>query len=298
MNRKTILPLSIIILSMASCQRNEKKYDASGAFEAEETIISAESAGTIVKLEIEEGQALEAGQAIGYIDSIQLFLKKKQVEEQIKAVLSRRPDIPAQIAGLREQLKNAEKEQQRISNLVKADAIPQKQMDDVNAQIELLKKQLEAQQSVLGITSQSITNETSPLEVQIEQLNDQLSKCRIKNPLKGTVLTKYAEEKEVTAPGKPLYKIADLSSLILRAYITGSQLSDVALNREVAVLVDDGPENYREYKGIITWISSKAEFTPKTIQTKEERANLVYPVKIKVENDGPLKIGMYGEVKF
>ena len=296
---KRIFYLNLIVLMLfACCNNNKYNFDASGAFETEETIISSEAAGVIEQLDVKEGQILQAGELIGYVDSTQLYLKKKQLEAQIKAVLSSKPDIAAQTAALQEQLKTAEREQLRYSNLMKGGAGTQKQMDDINAQIEVIKKQIAAQQSALGISSQSISEQTAPLKIQMEQLNDQLAKCRIINPVTGTVLTKYSEAKEVAAPGKPLYKIADLSFLFLRAYITGNQLSQIKLEQKVKVLVDDGVDKYKEHEGIISWISDKAEFTPKTIQTKEERANLVYAIKIKVPNDGSLKIGMYGEVKF
>ncbi len=289
---------AIGILFLAGCNRNTSQFDASGTFEATETIISAEAAGTIKALNIEEGEALHAGDAIGYIDSTQLYLKKRQVEAQIAAALSRRPDINSQVAALQEQLKAAQREQQRISNLVKADAATQKQLDDATTQIDVIKKQIDALESSLGITSQSINQESVPLKVQIDQLNDQLAKCRLVNPLEGTVLTKYAEANEVATPGKPLYKIADLGTVILRAYVTGDQLSQLKLNQQVKVFTDNGKDKYREYPGTISWISSTAEFTPKTIQTKDERANLVYALKIRVKNDGLLKLGMYAEVKF
>jgi HlyD family secretion protein len=295
--QRTPLILLVTALLLSSCGQNND-FDASGAFEAEETIISAEASGTIKQFTVEEGEALQAGQLIGYIDSTQLFLKKKQIESQIRSTLSQKPDIGAQIAALQVQLATAEREQKRISNLLAANAATQKQMDDANAQVEVVKKQVAAQQSSLGITSVSITEQTSPLRIQIAQLEDQLAKCRIINPINGTVLTKYAEEQEMAVSGKPLYKIADLSQIMLRAYVTGSQLPNLKLNQKVTVLVDDGPDKYREVPGVITWISDKAEFTPKTIQTKEERANLVYATKIKVTNDGSLKIGMYAEVKF
>jgi HlyD family secretion protein len=295
---KTISFFAIFAFLLTSCGNKENAADASGSFEAEETIISAGASGTIMQLSLEEGQLLDSGKQIGYIDSIQLYLKKKQLEAQIISTLSGRPDISSQLAALQVQLKTAERDQQRISNLVKADAATQKQLDDANAQIELIKKQIAAQQSALGITSGSITQQTAPLEVQIAQINDQLEKCRIINPVKGTVLAKYAEQNEMAASGKPLYKIADISSLTLRAYITGSQLAQVKLNQKVKVMVDDGKDGFREYEGTLTWISDKAEFTPKTILTKEERTNLVYAIKIKVANDGLLKLGMYAEVKF
>ena len=282
----------------ASCNNEKNKFDASGSFEAEETIISSEVTGVLKQFSVEEGQELKVGQIIGYVDSTQLFLKKKQLDAQIKAVLSGRPDAGKQLAVLQEQLKNAEHEQKRFTNLIQANAGTQKQLDDINAQIEVLKKQMEAQTSTLGITSGSITEQTSPLQIQIEQINDQLTKYRLINPVNGTVLAKYVEQSEIAAPGKPLYKIANLSSLLLRAYVTGTQLSQIKLNQKVKVFTDKNEKEYSEYEGTIIWISDKAEFTPKTIQTKEERANLVYAVKIKTENDGLLKIGMYGEVKF
>lgn len=296
---RALLFFSVAVLFfLASCNNGKNNFDASGAFETDEIIISSEATGLIEQFDVKEGQPLQAGQMIGYIDSTQLYLKKKQLEAQIKAVLSGRPDIPAQIAALQEQLKTAEREQQRYINLRKEGAGTQKQMDDINAQVEVLKKQIAAQLSSFGVSERIIIEQTAPIKVQMEQVNDQLAKCRIINPVSGTVLTKYAEEKEVAAPGKPLYKIADLSFLFLRAYITGSQLSQIKLNQKIKVLTDDGADKYKEHEGTISWISDKAEFTPKTIQTKEERANLVYAVKIKVPNDGSLKIGMYGEVKF
>ena len=296
MKLKYIIPILAVAI-VASCKNTEKKYDASGSFEAQETIISAEAAGTIKEFSVSESQELKSGQPIGYIDSIQLYLKKKQLLASINAVLSKRPDVSTQLGALEEQLLSVEKEKQRMTTLVAANAGTQKQLDDVTAQINVISKQKEALQSTLKITVNGITQETQPLYVQIEQLNDQLGKCRIVNPVNGTVLAKYVEPNEVAAPGKPLYKIADLSEIILRAYISGSQLSQIKLAQQVKVFVDDGAENYKEYAGEITWISDKAEFTPKTIMTKDERSNLVYAIKIKVKNDGFLKLGMYGEVK-
>ena len=283
---------------MASCRNNQNGFDASGSFEAVETIISSEASGVIKEFHAEEGQALQAGMVLGYIDSTQLYLRKKQLTTQISAVLSKKPDVSLQLAALREQLKTAEKEKIRITNLVKADAATTKQLDDIDASIEVIKSQMEAQKSSLNISSESISKETLPLNVQIEQVNDQLEKCRIVNPVNGTVLAKYAEANEMASPGKPLYKIADLSEIILRVYITGNQLPQIKLNQKVQVHTDDGKGGYKETEGTITWINDKAEFTPKTIQTKDERANLVYAVKVRVKNDGSYKIGMYGEIKF
>lgn len=296
---KTIhLLLSTCILLFASCSNKEKNYDASGSFEADEIIISSEANGTIKLLQIEEGQSLKSGEFIGYIDSIQLYLKKKQLLAQIKAALSKKPNIDTQIAALEEQIKTSEKEQQRISKLVKADAATTKQLDDINANIVVLKKQLLAQKSTLAIFSEGINQETAPINFQIEQVNDQIRRCQIINPIKGTVLAKYVSANEIAAIGKPLYKIANLSVMVLRVYISGNQLSQIKLNQKVKVKTDDGNGGFKETQGQVIWINDKAEFTPKTIQTKDERANLVYAVKVKVNNDGSYKIGMYGEISF
>ncbi|MBZ4187822.1 HlyD family secretion protein [Niabella beijingensis] len=296
---KTKIPaIALISIVLAACQNKKKAYDASGTFEAVETIVSSEAAGIIRVLDLEEGQVVDSGRIVGYIDSTQLYLKKRQLRAQIGTVRSGKPDITAQTAALKEQLHQAEREQQRTARLVAADAATQKQLDDAGTQVLVVKKQLAALQSSLGITSGNLEEQVVPLDVQIRQVDDQLSKCRLVNPVGGTVLTKYAEANEVTAPGKPVYKIAALNSILLRAYITGDQLPHVKPGQTVKVLVDDTGSSYKTYSGTVSWISDKAEFTPKTIQTKEERANLVYAVKIRVKNDGYLKIGMYGEVKF
>jgi len=296
MNKTIVLILSALLF--LTCSNNKNNFDASGTFETIETIISAEATGKIKQLDIIEGEVLKEGQEVGYIDTIQLYLKKKQLDMQISTTLSQLPDISTQIASLEVQLKTAEKEQQRFDNLVKGGAATQKQLDDAISQVNVYKKQIDAQKSALQITSTYFRHQTNPPQVEIEQTKDQLLKCHIINPLHGTILTKYSQVDEYATPGKPLYKIADISTIILRAYITGDQLSQIKLNQSVKVYADKGKENYNEYTGIITWISDKAEFTPKTIQTKDERADLVYAVKITVKNDGFLKIGMYGEIKF
>ncbi|MCB0700528.1 MAG: efflux RND transporter periplasmic adaptor subunit [Chitinophagaceae bacterium] len=298
MRKLILMGLVGTVLFAGACNNDKDKFDASGSFEAEETIISSEAVGTIELFDVEEGQSLKAGLPVGYIDSTQLYLKKKQLETQIDALLIRQPDIAVQLASLQEQLTVAERERTRVSNLVKGDAATQKQLDDINANVSVLQKQIAAQRSSLYKSSEGIAKEVTPIRVQIEQLNDQLRKCRIVNPITGTVLTKYAEAKEMANVGKALYKIADLSTIILRVYITGDQLSKIKLNEKVKVLTDAGDGAYKEDEGVVTWISDKAEFTPKTIQTKDERANMVYAVKVKVKNDGVYKIGMYGEIKF
>ena len=295
-NFSILLTLSIVWIF--ACQQEKKNFDASGSFEAEETIISAEASGTLLKFDITEGATLDSGQVIGYIDSVQLYLKKKQLEAQVKALLGKKPNVPVQLASLQSQLETAEKEKVRYTNLVNSGAAPAKQLDDINAQIKSLKSQIEALKSSLDISSQGYSADAAPLNVQIEQTKDQLTKCKIVNPMQGTVLLKYANVNEMATMGKPLYKIADLSTINLRAFISGDQLPTVKLNQQVKVLTDDGQGGFKETQGTITWISDKAEFTPKTIQTKEERANMVYAIKIAVENDGTYKIGMYGEVKF
>ncbi len=296
MNKTYLFLISLMVL--AGCGNGDGQFDATGNFEADETIISSEAAGKILQFNIQEGQTLKAGEVVGYIDTLQLRLKKKQLQLSAKAVMARQPDAAKQLATIREQIETAKKEKARFESLLKDDAATQKQVDDLTAQLALLQKQYDALQSSLNTTTSSLQSEVKPIEVQVEQLQDQIRKSQIINPVNGTVLVKYAEENEVTAPGKALYKIANLSDIILRAYITGTQLTEIKLNQEVEVLVDNSEGGYKTYKGVVTWVSDKAEFTPKTIQTKEERANLVYAIKIKVKNDGYLKLGMYGEVNF
>jgi HlyD family secretion protein len=283
---------------LISCSKKEQTTDASGTFEAVETIVSAEATGDIVKLDLEEGQVIKAGARVGTIDTTQLYLKKIQLQAQIAAVLSRKPNVGLQLAAYREQLKQAQRERDRIASLLKGDAATPKQLDDANAQTDIIRRQISAQQSALEIATSGIGKEALPLEVQIRQLDDQIAKSEIVNKVDGTVLTKYVELHESAVTGKPLYKIADLSTILLRAYITGDQLSTVKPGMKVRVLVDAPGGKYKEYQGLIQWISDKAEFTPKTIQTKEERANLVYALKVKLKNDGFLKIGMYAELSF
>ena len=297
MNKKTI-GLLIFSAIFASCHNSENDWDAAGAFESVETIVSTESSGTLMQFDVEEGQTLNKNQWIGYVDSAQLFFAKEELQAQIASTLSQQPDIPVQVASLYSQLADAEKNQERIQNLAKANAATQQQLDDANTQVEVYKKQIEAQKSALGVTTNTLEKDVTPLVHHIQQIDDQLQKCKIINPIHGTVLTKYAENHEVVTPGTALYKIAPTDTLILRAYITGSQLTEVKLGQKVKVRSDEGSNNYKYYPGVIYWISDKSEFTPKTIPTKDERADLVYAIKIRVPNDGYLKIGMYGEVAF
>ena len=294
---KSIHNVFLLIILLSSCSESDHPFDATGTFEAKEIIVSAEVTGTIEQFAVLEGAAVEQGEVLGWIDSTQLHLKKKQLLAQIEAILSKRPKIATQLASYRVQLETAERELKRAQNLFEAEAATLKQVDDARAQVDVIRRQMEAHRSSLDISSQGLVTETLPLTAQVEQIDDQLSRCKITNPVEGTILTQYAEAHELVTSGTPLYKVADLSYLELRAYITGSQLPLVKLNQGVQVFTDSGSGSYNEYPGTITWISGKSEFTPKTIQTKEERADLVYAIKVRVKNEGYLKIGMYGEVK-
>jgi HlyD family secretion protein len=293
----TLVLLATSAFFTLSCGGQDGEYDASGTFEATEIIVSSEANGKILSLDIVEGQQLEAGAPVGTIDSTQLYLKKRQLLTSVRGVEVRRPEYNKQIAATQQQIATQISEKARIERLVKAEAATQKQLDDINSSISVLQKQLEAQKSSLTTTTSGMSEDAAALMIQVDQLNDQLSKCRILSPIKGTVLVKYAEAGELTGSGKPLFKIADIENMILRAYITSDIITKLKLNQEVKVFADFGEKEMHEYKGTIVWISDKAEFTPKTIQTKKERANLVYAVKIAVKNDGYIKIGMYGEVK-
>ncbi len=295
-NKRKIILTGVMALLLWSCGVKQNAYDASGIFEATEVIVSAEISGKIMEFSIEEGQKLQANTFVGYIDSTQLYLKKMQLLTNVKANETRRPDILKQIAVTEQQIATARTEQKRFENLLKSNAANQKQLDDINAQISLLEKQLTAQKSTLEKNNKGITEESSGIEIQIAQIEDQLQKCKIVSPITGVVLAKYAEKGELALQGKALFSIADIENMILRAYITSGQLTQFKLGQSVSVFTDLGEKGRKEYKGAITWISDKYEFTPKTIQTKDERANLVYAVKIAVKNDGYLKIGMYGEL--
>jgi HlyD family secretion protein len=293
-----ILYLALLSLSLFACSGGNGKFDATGTFESEEVIVSSEATGKLIKFDIEEGNALKQNQAVGLVDTVQLYLKKKQLEASVKALLSKQPDIVTQLATIQEQINTVTTEKKRFENLVQSNAATTKQLDDINSQLDLLNKQYAATKSNLTITKQGLQSETYPLQAQIEQIQDQINRSIIKNPVEGTVLSRYSKQNEITSTGKALYKIANLSDMTLRAYVNGDQLGQIKLGQKVKVLVDKGSGEQKEMSGEIYWVSSKAEFTPKTIQTKDERANLVYAVKIKVKNDGYLKIGMYGEVVF
>ncbi|NUM79379.1 HlyD family efflux transporter periplasmic adaptor subunit [bacterium] len=282
------------ITLLAGCSGNNHKSDAYGNFEATEIIVSAEASGKLLAFNVEEGLTLEAGANVGYIDTVQLSLKRAQLLATRQSVSAKIANILAQIDVLKEQRRVAETDKKRLEKLFGENAATQKQLDDVNGQISVIDRQ------IVSIETQNaaVLSDVKSLDAQIAQINDQIHKSVIVNPLRGTVLTKYAEPSEVIAYGKPLYKIADLQTMFLRVYISGDQLPHAAIGQKVHVLIDETKKNNQSLEGEISWISSKAEFTPKIIQTKEERVNMVYAVKIKIHNDGRLKIGMPGEVNF
>ena len=285
-----------VLLTLSSCGKNQNDFDATGTFEATEVMVSSEASGRILSFDISEGQEVTDGSNIGIIDTVQLYLSKIQLLQSMSSVKSNRPDISKQIAALKEQITKQQTERTRVENLLKAEAATQKQLDDINSAIVVLERQLIAMQSSLQNNALSIDAQSSAIEIQIAQIDDKLSKCIISSPVTGTVLAKYTQVGELAVPGKPLFKVADTKRLYLRAYLTLVQLKDVKLGQSVTVYADFGGDNRREYKGTVTWISEKSEFTPKSIQTKDDRENLVYAVKIAIENDGYVKIGMYGEV--
>jgi HlyD family secretion protein len=295
---KQIIKLTILGFLLFSCAAKNETADATGSFEAIETIISAEATGKLLKFDINEGDEVKAGELIGYIDSMQMHLTRLQLQQSQKALLSGRPDINTQLEALQRELDNATADKQRIENLVKGNVASQKQLDDANTRIAVLQSKIAAQKSQLGTSTSTLNEQARTISLQLAQVEDQLRKCKILNPVSGTILSTYVNPFEMTAAGKPLYKVADLSTVELKAYITQDQFSKIKVSQPVKILVDAEAGNMKTYDGTIAWINSKAEFTPKTIQTKDERANLVYAIKVRVKNDGLLKIGMYGEVKF
>lgn len=294
MNMKRLAYIAIAMLT-ASCG-SDTEFDAQGTFEATEVIVSSESAGRILNFSIDEGATIEAGTELAVIDSLQLHLQRKQLLAQQTALLSSRPDVSKQVASLREQIAKQKRELQRVDNMLADGAATRKQRDDIEAQIKVLQGNMEALLSTLGKNTATINDNSAALEAQIAALDDRIAKCRVTAPVGGTVLVKYAEAGELATAGKPLVKIADLNAIYLRAYFTSSQLANIKLGDTVRVVADFGGDERYGYEGRIAWISSESEFTPKTIQTKDSRANLVYAAKIAVKNDGRIKIGLAGEV--
>ena len=294
---KKIMILASVALIMAACGGNEKEYDATGTFEATETTVFAEQSGQLMTFSINEGDNIEANKEVGLIDTTQVWLKIQQLGATKEVYQSQKPDMEAQIAATRQQLAKAQQEEQRYKELVADGAAPSKMLDDATNQVKVLQKQLAAQQSALSTSTLSLDKQMAATDVQVSQLRDQLRKCHIVSPTKGTVLEKYVERGEFVATGKPLFKIADTEDMYMRAYVTSAQLQNIKLGQQVKVFADYGDGQRKEYDGTISWISSRSEFTPKTILTDDERADLVYAVKVAIKNDGFVKIGMYGEVK-
>lgn len=290
--------LPVLTLAVASCGKGNKAYDASGVFESTDVTISAEGNGKIMSLGIQEGDRLEAGAVVGCIDTVQLFLSKVQLEASRRAVGSGRLNISRQIAALESQIVKQRQELDRFTKLEQAGASNRKQVEDIQAQLDILERQLAAQKESLQNANSNVSGQADAIEAQIAQLEDRIRKCVITSPVSGTVLAKYSEAGELAVQGRALFKVADLENIRLRAYITADQLTNIKLGQAVKVYADQGTSGRKEYAGTLVWISDKAEFTPKTIQTRDERANLVYAVKIAVKNDGLIKLGMYGEVKF
>ena len=294
---KNVILISTLLMLVA-CGANEKEYDATGTFEATETIVSAEQSGVLLHFDVEEGNVLKQGQEVGLVDTTQVWLKIQRTSAMKAVYRSQKPDMEAQIAAIRQQLTKAQQEQQRYQELVADGAAPSKILDDAANQVKVLQKQLAAQQSALSTNIQALDKQMATADVQVSQLQDQLRKCHITTPAQGTVLEKYVEQGEFVSVGKPLFKVADVGQMFLRAYVTSVQLQHIKIGQQVKVFADYGDGGKKGYDGKVSWISSRSEFTPKTILTDDERADLVYAVKVAVKGDGYIKIGMYGGVQF
>ncbi len=292
------LSFTVLIFFLAGCNNNDALKDASGVFEATEIIVSSEANGKITELNVAEGERLEYGLIVGLVDTVQLHLTKLQLLANKKAVLASKPDVKTQIEATEREIEKQEFEKKRIESLLEGDVATQKQMDDINSLLDILKAKLKSQKSSLANSVNSIDAQSETIDAQIAKLEDQIEKSKIASPISGTVLVKYAEEGEITGMGKPLFKIADIKNMILKVYVTSDQLAKLKIGQKIKVLAEFGETENREYDGTVTWISDKSEFTPKTVQTQDERANLVYGVKVAVNNDEYLKIGMYGGIKF
>ena len=295
---KRIMAVAGVALMLNACGNKEKEYDATGVFEATETVVCAEQNGSLMVFDVEEGDRLEQGREVALIDTMQLWLKMQQAEATKKVYRSQKPDMEKQLAAIGEQLAKARQEQQRYRELVADGAAPRKMLDDADSQVEVLQRQMEALRSSLSVSTDALDRQMEAADVQREQLLDQLEKCHVRTPASGTVIEKYVERGEFVATGKPLFKMADTAHMYLRAYVTSAQLQHIRIGQKAKVFADYGEGQKREYAGTVTWISSRSESTPKTILTDDERADLVYALKVAVKNDGYIKMGMYGEVKF
>ena len=290
--------LTTLLLLFAACGNKEKEYDATGTFEATETTVYAEQNGTLLSFDVNEGDEIAQGMEVGLVDTTQIWLKIQQLKATKEVYRSQKPDMTKQIAATRQQLAKARQEQQRYKELVADGAAPSKMLDDATSQVAVLQKQLDAQISSLNTSTNSLGKQMAATDVQVSQLRDQLQKCHIASPISGTVLEKFVARGEFVTTGKPLFKMADTELMFIRAYVTSAQLQNIKVGQQAKVFADYGDGQRKEYDGTISWISSRSEFTPKSILTDDERADLVYALKVAVKNDGFIKIGMYGEVKF
>ena len=295
---RKMMVMAGVALMLNSCGNNDNEFDATGVFEATETTVFAEQAGVLMTFSVEEGDIIEQNKQVGLIDTTQLWLKLQQAGANKRVYQSQKPELEKQIAATREQLSKARQDQQRYKELVADGAAPSKMLDDANSQVEVLQRQLAAQISSLTVSTNALERQMDAADVQADQWRDQLRKCHILAPTKGTVLEKYVERGEFVSTGKPLFKMADTDDMFIRAYVTSAQLKDIRVGQQATVLADFGDGQKRKYQGKVTWISNRSEFTPKTILTDDERADLVYALKVAFRNDGYVKIGMYGEVLF
>ena len=295
---KKIIAMAGVALVLNACGRKERQYDATGVFEATETTVYAEQTGALLTFNVEEGDTVGRNREVGLIDTTQLWLKMKQAEAMKSVYQSQKPEQEKQIAVTRQQLAKAKQDQQRYKELVADGAAPAKMLDDANSQVEVLQRQLDAQLSSLRVNTNALDKQMAATDVQAEQLRDQIRKCHILVPAKGTVIEKYVERGEFVSAGKPLFKMADTENMFIRAYVTSAQLENIKTGQKATVFADYGNGGKKEYEGRVTWISSRSEFTPKTILTDDERADLVYAVKVAIKGDGFVKMGMYGEVLF
>lgn len=288
---------AIAVLAITGCAKRSIDFDGCGQIDATKVTVSAESNGKLISFTASEGDKLAKGEYTGAIDSMQTYLQREELQQRKEGALTRLVDIPLQMKPMEEQMANHKADLKRFRSLLENNAGTQKQVDDIEAQIAILQGQIDAQRVSYENGNAGIRNEIITYEVQIAKASDQLSKCRIDSPVSGTVLTKYVEEGEMVTVGKPLYQVADLDNVYVRAYFSTSQLAGLKLGDKVTVIPDDGTDSPKNYEGTVTWISSEAEFTPKNIQTRDERADLVYAVKVSVRNDGNLRLGMYAYVK-
>lgn len=300
MRRNVFLSFQLFtfLLLLSACGDGDKDYDATGTFEATEVTVAAEQSGTLVAFDVNEGDEIALGREVGLIDTTQLWLSIQQAEATKAVYQSQMPDTEAQIAATRQQLAKARQEEQRYRELVADGAAPGKMFDDAASQVLVLQRQLDAQVSTLNTQRSTINSQCSAVDVQVSQLYDMMRKCHITAPIQGVALEKYVEQGEFVTMGKPLFTMADTENMAIRAYVTSAQLQDIRVGQPATVFADYGDGQKKEYEGRVSWISSHAEFTPKTILTDDERADLVYAVKVAIHNDGFVKIGMYGEVRF